>query len=492
MIEPQQTLANPTEPIAAADAPTAQTSSTSSTWWLVCRHELIELWLRGRVLIFLLFFTLVLSITSVMREWESQLSSIPPREIIKITLISTITFGLFIGLILGADSISGERERDTLESLLLTPTSRRQIVVGKFLAALSPWPVAMLLAIPYLVVMAHGNAMLGKSLLLGSVLGSMVAIAFTSLGMLTSIWSTSNKNSLFISLLVYILFLIPTLWPGWAQKGDWGYFMQKLNPVQGTDAFLAKVIVNNRTIPEVYSYALAPIISGIVMPALLFLYAAPRLGLEGGVRHAQPQRTASAVRLATVFLIGLLTLALLFARTPPQRANAATVFQTDAGQSLQISVNMDHKVTQTGDTINFNTTVVNNGSTKSLPFNVSMNIIKIGSGDPVDPEDWSPERSQEVESLAAGASAQQSWSIDMILSGNYMVYMTVVPIPATPEATTQTASSKGIHFTVSQTSNANPGGVLPFAIGIPTALALLTLWVRRRTQRSAKVAMQVG
>ena len=146
MIEPQPTLANAAEPIAAADALTAQ---TASTWWLVCRHELIELWLRGRVLVFLLFFTLVMSITSIMREWESLLSSIPPREIIKITLISTITFGMFIGLILGADSISGERERDTLESLLLTPTSRRQIVVGKFLAAISPWPVAMILSLPY-------------------------------------------------------------------------------------------------------------------------------------------------------------------------------------------------------------------------------------------------------------------------------------------------------------------------------------------------------
>ena len=178
-------------------------------WWLVCKQELIELWVRGRVLIFLILFSVLMSFTSVMHEWEAQFSKIPPRELVFITLQSTISFGLFIGLIIGADSISGERERATLESLLLTPASRRQIVIGKFLAALSPWPAAMLLSMPYLAVMSQGHPMLWRDASIGAVMGTLLAVAYTGMGMLMSIWSRTNKNSLFLSLLVYIMFPDP-------------------------------------------------------------------------------------------------------------------------------------------------------------------------------------------------------------------------------------------------------------------------------------------
>src|SRR5215208_926477 len=47
----------------------------------------------------------------------------------------TLAVSLLITLIIGANAISGERENGTFESLLVTPVSRRQIILGKFLAA---------------------------------------------------------------------------------------------------------------------------------------------------------------------------------------------------------------------------------------------------------------------------------------------------------------------------------------------------------------------
>ena len=460
------------------------TGAISPVWWLVCKQELADLWLRGRALIFLILFCVLMSFTSIMREWESQLSSIPPRELVFITLQSVISFGLFIGLIIGADSISGERERATLESLLLTPTSRQQIVIGKFIAALSPWPAAMILSLPYMYVMSHGHPMVWRDSLVGAVMGTLLAVAFTAFGMLVSTWSKSNKNSLFISLLVYILFLIPTMWPGTAQKGDLGYFIQQLNPIQGTSEFLAKVIINNRSIQEKLPYAMAALLSAVFIPALLILYAAPRLAIEGAI--PRPTLTQGRVRAAGLLLVVLL-LASLSVAAPLHAASMANAMADES--TMQISVDLDHVVTNTGDRIEFKTAVKNNDSQASAPFNVSMNIIKIGSGDPVDPEDWSPERSQGVDPLAAGESAEQSWTVDTILAGNYMVYLTVVPIPSGPNATTQTTSSKGIHVTVNAVTRTNPGGVLPFAIGIPVLLTLGTFLIRRRWQRGANIAM---
>src|SRR3954454_16619655 len=66
---------------------------------------------------------------------------------------ATVT-ALELGLIcllapaLTADLIAGERERRTLDLLLVTPLSRRQIVVGKLIAALGSLLLLIVLALP--------------------------------------------------------------------------------------------------------------------------------------------------------------------------------------------------------------------------------------------------------------------------------------------------------------------------------------------------------
>src|SRR5262249_42624322 len=131
--------------------PAEQAMSTPSTWWIVFKRELADLWIGGKAPILLLIYSILLGILTYVLASNSELSLVPPREMTFETLRSALEMGLFIGLVLGADSISGERERNTLESLLLTPTSRRQILAGKFLAALTPWPAAMAMTVPFYV-----------------------------------------------------------------------------------------------------------------------------------------------------------------------------------------------------------------------------------------------------------------------------------------------------------------------------------------------------
>jgi hypothetical protein len=448
-------------------------------WWLVFRREFIDLWTGGRILLLLILFTIVMSVTSALRALESELSLIPPLEMAFLTILSGISFGLFVGLVIGADSISGERERATLEPLLLTPAKPRQIVLGKFLAAMSPWPVTFLLTVPYVVVLARGDNALPEALQLGALLGGLLAIAFTGFGMLMSIWARSNRASLFASLVVYLVFLIPTQWPGSAQKGDLGYLVQQFNPLQASSEFLEKVIVNNQTIAEKQAYLMAAIYAAAGILAVIFLYAAPRLSLDG---QARPSRPARWGRAAGILLVAGATVALV--STPVTRAQAAT---TAPGTGLQISINLGHKTVNAGDEVEFETVVKNAGAQASPPLNVAMNIVKTGKkGDPVDPEDWSPERTQQVDALSPGDSADQTWTVEAILEGDYMVYMTVIPKPGGPDATTQPVSSTGIHLTVKPFEKSNPGGVLPVAIGTPVALILVALVPRGLRRRKAR------
>ncbi len=447
-------------------------ASAPPVWWVVLKQELTELWVGGRVYVLLILFSFVMSVTAFLNEAESQLSLIPAKEMVFLTLLGSLSFGLLIGLILGADSVSGERERATLETLLLTPASRRQIILGKFLAALSPWPVALALSIPYMAVFAKGHEVFGQAIVAGGLLGTVLAIAFTGFAMLTSIWSKSNKVSLLISLLVYVIFLIPTQFPGSAQKGDLGYLVQQLNPLQASSEFLEKLLVNNRSWAERPTYLYATALSAAAILALLFLYAAPRLGHEGGMPRLIPpkkRRAVDALAGAGAMVLLLVSLALL---VPSAAAQAI-------GGDLKITVDLDYKTVNVGDELTFNTVLTNTGTAPSPALNVAMNIVKTGKGDPVDPEDWSPQRTQAIEVIAPGESVKQSWTVQAILEGDVMVYLTVIPKPQGPDSTSQLVASSGVHITIHPFADSNPGGVLPVAIGIPLALMAFSILLRR-------------
>ncbi len=255
-------------------------SNVAPSWWLVFLRELNELWMGGKAPILLLLFCVLLGSTSYVQTIISQDDPIPPKEMLFYVLGSSIGFGLLIGMIIGADSISGERERSTLESLLLTPTSRRQIVVGKFLAAISPWPVALVMTVPYLTVLAQRDEMLGPAVFWGAVLGSLLTSSFVALGMLVSFWSNSNKTSLSVSLTLYIIFYLPTQLPSGAQKGAMGYLLKRVNPMESVNQFLENVLVNNRTPTYMAPWLRSPILFGVLVFGLLFWYAGS-LGLEG-------------------------------------------------------------------------------------------------------------------------------------------------------------------------------------------------------------------
>ena len=198
---------------------------------------------------------------------------------IVITIQSAITFGLFIGLVIACECLSGERERATLEPLLLAPAGRRQIVLGKFLAALSPWPIAYAFCIPYVITLAQGDLALWPALTWGAVLGTLVTVAFTGIGVLISIYSGSSRTSLFVGLLVYVLALLPAQLPGEFIDSPTGALIQALDPLEAVRVFLMQGFVDVRPVEQLWPLLYAPVIITVLVFAAIFVYAAPRLGL---------------------------------------------------------------------------------------------------------------------------------------------------------------------------------------------------------------------
>jgi len=458
----------------------AVSSSGSPTWWLVFVRELNELWMGGKAPVLILIYTVLLGIMTYVMASNSELSLIPPQEMVYETLKAAIAVGLFISMIIGADAISGERERATLEGLLLTPTSRRQIVVGKFLAGISPWPVTLAVTIPYLQVISQGDAVFGQAVPWGAVLGTALSPAFTAMGMLASFWSNSNKTSLFTGLGIYILFLLPTQLPGSAQTGTMGALLQQVNPIAATNHFLSKVLVNNRHVGEFWPFLVSPALFAVIVYALLFGYASPGLRLEGG--------KASKFWTSVGRFVGVSSMiaGMMFCLNAPAVAKQEMQPQTAGVEQLplQISIDMAYKTVQQGDHIIYNTVVKNNGAAESPALCLAMNIINLdAAGDIVDPEDWSPQRTQYIPTLGAGESVTHSWRVNAILDGDYLVYMVVIPEPAGREATSQVLASSGIHLLVTPFTKLNPGGVLPYAVGGPLVLILGIIMLYRLRRR---------
>ena len=271
---------------APVDRPAAADRPDRPVWWLVFRQELEELWVGGKALNLLILFGILISITGFLLATNNELSLTPPRSMIVVMIHTAMTFGLFIGLVIASESISGERERATLEPLLLAPAGHRQIVFGKFLAALSPWPIAYLYTIPYVITLAQGDLALWPALAWGAALGTLTTVAFTAVGMLVSIWSASSRTSLFVGLLIYILAQLPPQLPGEFLASPAGALVQAIDPLEAVRQFLIQGFIEVKVVDLLWPLLYAPIVVTVAILGILFLYAAPRLGLEGGIRRS--------------------------------------------------------------------------------------------------------------------------------------------------------------------------------------------------------------
>jgi ABC-type transport system involved in multi-copper enzyme maturation permease subunit len=100
---------------------------------------------------------------------------------------------------LTADLISGERERQTLDLLLVTPLSRRQIVVGKLVAALGSLLLLIVLALPIQAIAILIGGIGLEELLVGLLLLTLTATTYGCVGLFWSARLRSTRGAMLLS-----------------------------------------------------------------------------------------------------------------------------------------------------------------------------------------------------------------------------------------------------------------------------------------------------
>jgi ABC-2 type transport system permease protein len=228
-------------------------------------------------------FSLLLSLVTYLAATNQVLNFLEQREAVNLTLQIAVAVGVLVTLVVSADAISGERERGTLESLLLTPVSRRSIVLGKLIAALSIWFAAFLISVPYVWVLGRGVSIVGQALLVGLLVGTLLAVALAALGLLISAASNSNKVSLSVSLFLLFALFAPTQLPASSLHAWLGDVLVRVNPVGSALHYLTEVLVRGHGWTVDLSYLISPLLTAVLAGGALVI-AGPRIvRLVGGV-----------------------------------------------------------------------------------------------------------------------------------------------------------------------------------------------------------------
>jgi ABC-2 type transport system permease protein len=253
-----------------------------SGWTVVLVQELRDLWLGGRGLALSFGFSLLIALIAYLTATNTALNFLEQRESVNLTLQVAIAVGGLLTLLAAADAVSGERERGTLETLLLTPVSRRQVLTGKLLSALSLWVAAFVITAPYVWFLGRGVGVVRDGLVTGFVVGSLVACFLASLGLVISLLCNSNRVSLSVSLFLLLALFAPTQLPSSAQQGWAGELLLRINPITAGEHYVGKVITNGHAWDEDVSWLLAPAVAAAVLLIAVPLVGVRFLRLSGG------------------------------------------------------------------------------------------------------------------------------------------------------------------------------------------------------------------
>jgi ABC-2 type transport system permease protein len=245
-------------------------------WVVVARQELRDLWLAGRGLPLMLAFTALLSVVTYLTAANQALNFLEQHEAVSLTLQVAVAVGGLLALLVAADAFSGERERGTLESLLLTPARRGELALGKLVAAVSAWVAAFALAIPYLWVLGHAVGATSDAVVAGAAVGTLLALALTGFGVVVSAVARSNRLSLSVCLLVLLALFAPTQFPTGAKQGWLSDLLQRANPVTAANHYIGNLIVDGHAWSRDVAWLASSAVAAVLFAAIA-VWVVPRV-----------------------------------------------------------------------------------------------------------------------------------------------------------------------------------------------------------------------
>jgi ABC-2 type transport system permease protein len=235
---------------------------------VMAEQELRDLWLSGRGLAVLLAYTSLLSLNTYLIAVNQELNFLEQREAVNLTVQIAVAVGGLLVVLQAADSISGERERGTLESLLLTPAPRRSLLIGKGVSAMSLWFAAFVVALPYVWWIGRDVGTFGDAAVGLFLAGTLLALTLTGVGLLASMFCQSNGMSLALSFFVLLALYAPHQLPAEASRGWAGEALLRLDPFTSALTYLDRLVINAHSLGQDLGLLVVPLLTAVLVPGL--------------------------------------------------------------------------------------------------------------------------------------------------------------------------------------------------------------------------------
>lgn len=179
---------------------------------------------------------------------------------------------------------------------------------------------------------------------------------------------------------------------------------------------------------------------------------------------------------------GLVALALL-SLGPASAATAGpstAVRAAEAGPTVSVALDTARADAGPGERLSFVSTVRNDGDREVTGLVAHLNILTTDPDVYVDPEDWSPRRTQYIDALAPGDTADVSWDVQAVTSGPLVLFVSVTSLTGD-----RVVSSGPLRMTVHGQRAVDATKVLPLVTWTPAFVLFLlgATVVRRRRHR---------
>jgi len=205
-----------------------------------CAEEIIS----SRGAAFYLVGCGVLSVFSLLLVSNTELSLLDNAQAVYMMSAIIIALALLIAVIRGSDGFAGERERETLETLFITPVSPVGVGIAKLMALIFSWWVVFILSIPYLWAVGSTGQNLLPAFQYLWVAGTLLVVIFGGFTLALSARMKTFKGALSVGLTAFLLCGSPILFGPSLRQSTVGRIIDSINPFADALNMIDSVVVD--------------------------------------------------------------------------------------------------------------------------------------------------------------------------------------------------------------------------------------------------------
>lgn len=197
---------------------------------LLARKEGGELVASPRGLAWLAALAVALSAFALLFVADTELSLLDNAE--AVYMMQGVVAGLaaLLAVVVGNDTVAGERERGSLVPLLVAPVPRDALLLGKAGGIAIAWGVFLLTALPYLWAVGSTGQNLAAAVVSLAILGTPLVIGFGLMAMGLGARAASSRAGLMASLLVLLVAASPMVLGPSLRQSSIGRAFDAVNP----------------------------------------------------------------------------------------------------------------------------------------------------------------------------------------------------------------------------------------------------------------------